>query len=379
MVRRGLIAALLGVGALLGCSVARAAASTPLPSPSFYGYTAAKWAAQYGWVNPDSSRGYGAATPLQREGAARVLVYENRVLHGTPASANVYAQAVAAGWIGAGGGPHSTITVGEFDRGIVSVLGLMGTADKYFELRNASGYRPTTPFAFGVDQIVRKLGLRVNAPEGQDNWEQWPTSVLQRQLGAIEAYRLHEMPSWAPSWAEQEADVATELPAWTPLQKQVLSMAIRYAGGPYVWGGTVPNPQYLFGHHTSGGFDCSGFVWWILRDHTYRLANGSGWNATRIITDRTTFGMAEHLPVAKRVPYADLRPGDVLFWDTSGKPSGVHTSWEAIGHTGIYLGNGWAIDSIGSEDGVSIDQMSQSGDWFHDQFAFGWHVLPAGQ
>src|SRR2546421_7328661 len=74
---RRLTVTLLGAGALLGCSVAQAAASTPLPPTSFYGYAAAKWAAANGWVMPDTRTAYAPASALLRLGAARVLVQEN--------------------------------------------------------------------------------------------------------------------------------------------------------------------------------------------------------------------------------------------------------------------------------------------------------------
>lgn len=369
---------------------ARAATTPPLPPPGFYAYPEARWAAEttvagVPWVSPDLPTAYVPGSPLSREGAARILVFASHQLFATQISGDVYTQAVDAGWIAAGSGPTGTITVGDFDRGIVSMLGLFPTAEQYYQLRNAAGFRPAIPYAFGTEQIVRKLGLRVNVPAGQDIWEEWPNQTLMREQAAVEAYELAHMPTWAVSYAQSEAAVASQpdaLPAWTPLTEQVLSEAIRYAGAPYVWGGTSDQPQELFGQRAAGGFDCSGFVWWIYRDHDYRLANGSLWNASRIITQRTTYGMAEHLPVAKRIPYADLKPGDILFWDTNPTPDtkGVWTDWQAIGHTGIYLGNGWAIDSIGYEDGVSIDNMSQAaGGWWYSQFAFGWRVLPAGQ
>src|SRR6185312_9925465 len=147
------------------------------------------------------------------------------------------------------------------------------------------------------------------------------------------------------------------------LRRQVLGYAVRFAGAPYVWGGTSDRPQTLFGHAAAGGFDCSGFVWWVLKLHRYRLASGNAWSAA--IAGRTIYAMARALPVRRRIPYSKLRPGDVLF-SSDKAPHGVSTHWEHIFHTGIYLGNGWAIDSHGAGDGVTIDQMSPGSGWFHD-------------
>ena len=85
--------------------------------------------------------------------------------------------------------------------------------------------------------------------------------------------------------------------------------------------------------------------------------------------------MARALPVSKRVPRSQLRPGDVVFWSSA--PNGVNTAYGTVYHTGIYLGNGWAINSHGDGDGVTLNSMASG--WFHDAFAFGWHVLPAGR
>ena len=45
---------------------------------------------------------------------------------GTPVAADPYAQAVAAGWIGAGTGADQPITQLQFDHGVVRVLGPRG-------------------------------------------------------------------------------------------------------------------------------------------------------------------------------------------------------------------------------------------------------------
>ena len=97
--------------------------------------------------------------------------------------------------------------------------------------------------------------------------------------------------------------------------------------------------------------------------------------ATPPIAARTTYDMARALPLTRRVPRAELRPGDVVFWSSA--PNGVNTSYSTVYHTGIYLGNGWTINSHGDGDGVTLNSMASG--WFHDAFAFGWHVLPAGR
>jgi cell wall-associated NlpC family hydrolase len=51
-------------------------------------------------------------------------------------------------------------------------------------------------------------------------------------------------------------------------------------------------------------------------------------------------------------------------------PDGNKSSPSSVYHVGIYLGNGWMIDSSGSKDGVTLDFIG-SGSWYRDQLAFG--------
>jgi len=214
----------------------------------------------------------------------------------------------------------------------------------------------------------------VNAPDGSDQWELWPNDDLLRADLAAEAYQLGHLEPWAVSFAESKTDVLTAIPKWMPLRRKVLGFALRYAGAPYVWGGTSPNPQSPLGSPVSGGFDCSGFVWWVMKLHTYRVP-GTTWSGAKAIgTLRTTYQMAQALKTANRIPRSGLHPGDILFWSSA--PNGVHTSWKTVYHTGIYLGNGWTINSHGSGDGVTIDYMGPGSGWYHDAFAFGWRVMP---
>jgi cell wall-associated NlpC family hydrolase len=58
--------------------------------------------------------------------------------------------------------------------------------------------------------------------------------------------------------------------------------------------------------------------------------------------------MSGEVPASKRVSFASLQPGDVLFFGSKGlrsKPTQVY-------HAGIYLGGGWMIHSSGQ--GVAL-------------------------
>jgi cell wall-associated NlpC family hydrolase len=366
-----------------GVPVIHAAGLAPSHAPASAGLATAfwarpqvQWAVSQGWVSKAGPKNFGPATLVHRLGAAKVLALAYQRWKGTAVWSDPYREAVTLGWIPAGGGPSDTMTQHGFDSGVVNMLGLHATAVTYSTLHEANGRRVPLPLGFAAEQIVRHLGIRVNAPAGDDTWEWWPRDRMVRAELAIEAYGLAHLPGWTAAWATSQAAVAGGLPTWTPLQRQVLRFAIRYAGAPYVWGGTSDRPQRLFGRAAAGGFDCSGFVWWVLKLHRFRLANGRPWSAA--IAGRTTYQMARALPVSKRLGYGRLRPGDVLFWSDK-PPHGAATHWQHIYHTGIYLGQGWTIDSHGAGDGVTIDRMSPGSGWFHDYFAFGWRVLPRGR
>jgi cell wall-associated NlpC family hydrolase len=266
------------------------------------------------------------------------------------------------------------ITQRQFDRGVVMILGLTPTAKAVSKLHTSTGWHPALPAGFGVEQMVRAVGARVNAPDGSDQWELMPNDDLLRADLAAEAYQLGHLSSWAVSFAKSKTAVVNAIPKWMPLRRAVLGFALRYAGAPYVWGGTSPKPQSPLGSPVGGGFDCSGFVWWVMKLHTYKVP-GTTWSGASAIGNlRTTYQMAQALKTSRRIPRAGLHPGDILFWSSA--PNGVHTSWRTVYHTGIYLGNGWTINSHGSGDGVTIDYMGAGAGWYHDAFAFGWRVMP---
>ena len=334
------------------------------------------WAVSSGWITPRTTTSFGVGHTVSRLTAARVLAELNAKVSSahTPVAADPYSQAVAAGWIGAGTGPDQVITQLQFDHGVVRILGLQPTAKALSGLHTSTGWHPTLPVGFGVEQMVRAVGARVNAPDGSDQWELWPNDDLLRADLAAEAYQLGHLEPWAVSFAESKTDVLSAIPKWMPLRRKVLGFALRYAGAPYVWGGTSPNPQSPLGAPVSGGFDCSGFVWWVMKLHTYSVP-GTTWSGARAIGNlRTTYQMAQALKTARRIPRSSLHPGDILFWSSA--PNGIHTSWKTVYHTGIYLGKGWTVNSHGSGDGVTIDYMGPGAGWYHDAFAFGWRVMP---
>lgn len=99
-------------------------------------------------------------------------------------------------------------------------------------------------------------------------------------------------------------------------------------GKKYRTGGTGPNT-----------FDCSGFVYYVLK-------------AVGVSTPRTSSEMSKYSSWQKIESKSDLQKGDLVFFSSPGKTTGV-------GHVGIYLGNNKFIHSTsGSAYGVTISSLS---------------------
>ena len=142
----------------------------------------------------------------------------------------------------------------------------------------------------------------------------------------MQAYLLGHLSSYWQSSVDTQMNVVHGLPKYTPLKKAVLGYALKWAGAPYIWGGRSDQHQVPLGLPAVGGFDCSGFVWWVMK-RTYTVP-GNTWNGTAKIPWRTTYDMARTSDLQAH-PLQGLRPGDVLFWSSSA-PHGVLTASSAV-------------------------------------------------
>jgi len=94
----------------------------------------------------------------------------------------------------------------------------------------------------------------------------------------------------------------------------MLTEAEKHLGMAYVWGGASP----------ATGFDCSGYVSWVI--------NHSGWNVGRL-------GAKALSNICTPVSPSDAKPGDlVFFWKTYDAPDP-----DAPTHVGIYVGENMMI------------------------------------
>lgn len=250
--------------------------------------------------------------------------------------------------------PDASVTMAGLDSRLVNALGLLDTAKAFQQAARTAGLAP--PSRFGTESVARLLGLRTNHSAAEDDLELLPNETTTRAETAYSAAQILRFDGWeVPS--TEAASMTFVLPTLTPWQQRILKTAVRFIGFPYVWGGESESKESPFGHQAHGGFDCSGFVWRVYKVQKYanegKLADA--------LQGRTTYEMSGEVSAGKRIPLAKLEPADVLFFGARGpksKPGQVN-------HTGIYLGNGWFIQSSGY--GVAVAQLAG---WYAKRFAW---------
>lgn len=102
---------------------------------------------------------------------------------------------------------------------------------------------------------------------------------------------------------------------------QVVAIAMRYLGIPYVWGGASP----------SQGFDCSGLTMYVYAQIGIALPHYA----------------AAQYQLGYAVSKDQLQPGDLVFF-------------RALGHMGMYIGGGNFIHAPRTGDVVKISSLSES-------------------
>jgi cell wall-associated NlpC family hydrolase len=250
----------------------------------------------------------------------------------------------------------TSVTMAQLDSRLVKGLGLATSAKAFADGARAAGLTP--PSRFGTEVVARLIGLRVNHPAAQDELELGPNDPATRAEAAYSAAQALRLDAWGTDALDEKASTFT-LPTLTPWQAQVLNTAVKLVGYPYVWAGMSELPQAPTGKDVPGGFDCSGFVWRVFKLQAYT----DGESLADTLQGRTAAAMAGEVDRAKRITFAKLQPGDILFFATSGSLAKA----ASVDHAGIYLGNGWMIHS--SRYGVALAPVTSG--WYHDRFTWG--------
>ena len=220
------------------------------------------------------------------------------------------------------------------------------------------GWCPTVPSYFATEIAARELGLRFNHPTGADGLEVLPEHVMDRAEAAYVLRQAAAVTASTLQYTLPEYDTVT-LPSLSDRQKQVLQFALKFVGYPYVWAGEWPTMASPYGPQASGGFDCSGFTFYVMQCHFGYPVTGRGAH--------------DQAALAKpRITRAKLLPGDLIFFGYHGTKSAVIE----IYHAAMYLGNGWFIQSTGSTDGVSIANLNDPyNNYWRTYFAWGRRLL----
>ena len=247
--------------------------------------------------------------------------------------------------------PLRVVTMRELDAHLVAAAGLLPAARTIRLAARDAGLDPTD--MLGTETVARLLGLRLNHPQASEELERGPKEPASR---AEAAYSLAKLRLLDPARVAlvQELASSFSVPALSAWQRTVLARAIRFVGYPYVFAGTSERRQMLWSATAPGnlisapaGFDCSGLVWRVYKLQAY---DGAPLLAS-VLKGRTTYVMSGEVKKALRVDPAALQPGDILFFGSKGVKS---KPWE-VGHSGIYVGNGWFVHS--SSGGVTLQPL----------------------
>jgi cell wall-associated NlpC family hydrolase len=123
----------------------------------------------------------------------------------------------------------------------------------------------------------------------------------------------------------RQASLVAPLPTVGAGGAGIVKNAMAYLGSAYVFGGTSP-----------GGFDCSGFVWYVHKI--------SGIGISR--------GIWGQLNGGPRITMANLVPGDTVFF--------ANTYMPGLSHVGIYIGGGRFVHAVDESRGVGISGLGEA-------------------
>ena len=160
----------------------------------------------------------------------------------------------------------------------------------------------------------------------------WMKVIYQGRIGYVSSDYIKVIDSETSrslSSARPNSDAAS-------LAEEIIAYGKEFLGVKYKYGGSSPS-----------GFDCGGFVKYVLAEFGYKLPMGatSQYNTTSVLT---------------HIKRSELMPGDLVYWRSR--------SSKKIQHTGIYIGNNKFIHASSPGDVVKIDSMASG---YYDTYYYG--------
>lgn len=156
--------------------------------------------------------------------------------------------------------------------------------------------------------------------------EKWVKVLMQNgRCGYAESEKIAKLPYDVTQDQTQPATAPSREYSLSS-RGQAANYGLKFVGTPYKWGG----------NDIQNGIDCSGFV--------KKLYGMIGLNLPRTAAEQALVGQ----PIYR---LEDLQSGDRLyFWEKKRNK---------IGHTGLYLGNGYFVHSSVSHHGVATDYLTE--------------------
>jgi len=278
--------------------------------------------------------------------------------------------AVKLGWIEkyASGkyAPLDPVRFSLLDRSLVRAMGSFSAAiDGLTNIHEADGTPYVTQDRLAEMQLARWLDLHYNHDDESLDFQK--RAYINRDEMAYSLWKAKTLPSWKVDDAHLFDDIT--LADASTGQHAFTQFALDWIGPPYIWGGewnTSTGNGYCCGTQPQGGYDCSGFVWWVLKK------NEDGYNAAQfhpdykgwIIHERVSHDMAKMAP--SKLTFGELVQGNLMFFASNGG-----STWSDVDHVGIYLGNNWMINSTGG--GPQLEWVGDG--YYYDIFVFGRKVV----